>query len=83
MTDKNNLREGIIPDKTPIVYGERVIGHVDGDHKFDTPIKAIIYPYLTDIEFLVEDYVCSFEIRVTALKLKDDKEDYYGEYDNY
>lgn len=68
-----------IPDKTPIVYKNRVVGHTLGENDCKKPIKALIYPFEISVNFSNQDFVEGI-INVHSLSIKADEELSGGRY---
>ena len=65
-----------IPNKTPIVYKDRVIGHTTGENDCKKPIKALIYPFEVSVDFCAQDFADGI-INVHSLSIKADEESVY------
>lgn len=68
MSEQEFLDVCIIPDKTPIVYKEYVIGHTVGENDCKKPINAVIYPFRISVNFKAQDFI-EGKINVTHLAL--------------
>ena len=51
-----------IPDKTPITFKGRVIGHTVGEQEVNKPMNCVLYPTIGFPEYLWTGDVASFEI---------------------
>ena len=65
-----------IPDGTPIVYKDRVIGHTTGENDCKKPIKAVICPFEVSVDFCGQDFADGI-INVHSLSIKADEESSY------
>ena len=65
-----------IPDKTPIIHKDRVIGHTTGENDCKKPIKALIYPFEISVNFCGQDFADGI-INVHSLSIKADEESSY------
>lgn len=68
MSEQEFLDACIIPDKTPIRYGDYIIGHTVGNNDCKKPINAVIYPFRTSVNFKAQDFI-EGKINVTDLAL--------------
>lgn len=57
MSEQEFLDAYTIPDKTPIRYGNNIIGHTVGNNDCRKFINAVIYPFKTSINFKAQDYI--------------------------
>ena len=64
-----------IPDKTPIIYKDRVIGCTIGENDCKKPIKAAIFPFEVSVDFCGQDFVDGI-INVHSLSLKSNEGGY-------
>ena len=57
-----------IPDKTPIIYKNKVVGHTIGVTKCDEPINAVVYQFIGESPVSYEDYI-KCQISTSSLAL--------------
>lgn len=59
----------VIPDRTPIIYKGKVIGHTVGVNECDEPINAVIYQLVGKSPLSYEDYIeCQINTPTLALE---------------
>ena len=57
-----------IPDKTPIIYKGKVVGHTVGVSKCDEPINAVVYQLIGESPVSYEDFIKT-QISTSSLAL--------------
>lgn len=62
------MNDIVIPDKTPIIYKGKVVGHTVGVSECDESINAIIYQLIGESPVSYEDYV-KCQISTSSLAL--------------
>lgn len=62
------MNDMVIPDKTPIIYKNKVVGHTIGVTKCDEPINAVVYPLIGESPVSYEDYIKT-QISTSSLAL--------------
>lgn len=62
------MNDIVIPDKTPIIYKGKVVGHTVGASECDEPINAIVYQLIGESPVSYEDYI-KCQISTSSLAL--------------
>lgn len=62
------MNDIVIPDKTPIIYKNKVVGHTIGVTKCDEPINVLIYQLIGESPLSYEDYT-KCQINASSLAL--------------
>lgn len=62
------MNDIVIPDKTPIIYKGKVVGHTVGVSECDEPINAVIYQLIGKSPVSYEDYI-KCQINTSSLTL--------------
>lgn len=58
----------VIPDKTPIIYKGKVVGHTVGVSECDEPINAVVYQLMGKLPLSYEDFIKT-QINTSSLAL--------------
>lgn len=64
----------VIPDKTPVKFGDKVIGHTVGENNCKSPITIVLYPFEVAVDFDSRSYQESATIEVASLTIGDEPE---------
>lgn len=64
----------VIPDKTPVMFGDKVIGATVGENDCKSPITVVLYPFEVAVDFDSRSYQESATIEVTSLTIGDEPE---------
>lgn len=60
----------VIPDKTPVCFGDKVIGATVGENNCKSPIIVELYPFEVSVNFSSQSY----QIEITSLTIGDEPE---------
>ena len=64
----------VIPDKTPVMFGDKVIGHTVGENNCKSHITVELYPFEVSVDFDSQRYQNKSTIEVTSLTIGDKTE---------
>lgn len=64
----------IVPDRTPVMYNGKVIGHTIGENNCKSPITIELYPFEVSFDFNDKSYQKSESIEITSLTIGDTPE---------
>lgn len=64
----------VIPDRTPVCFGDKVIGATVGENNCKSPIIVELHPFEVAVNFSSQSYQDEAIIEVTSLTIGDEPE---------
>lgn len=64
----------VIPDRTPVCFGDKVIGATVGENNCKSPIIVELHPFEVAVNFNSQSYQDNATIEVTSLTIGDESE---------